>query len=164
MAPTGGGQTTERDGINMRLDLSLPVLVVDDFTTMTRIIGNILKQIGFENVEMVHSGNEALAKLRAEKYSIVISDWNMESMSGYDLLKEIRSDERLANVCFIMISAEASISHVVGAKKAHADSYLVKPFNALSLKAKIEEAFANRRIGGGSFHQPVTKPAAAGAA
>ena len=68
----------------MRLDLSLPVLVVDDFTTMTRIICNILKQIGFQNVDMVHSGNEALAKLRAQKYSLVISDWNMESMSGYD--------------------------------------------------------------------------------
>jgi two-component system chemotaxis response regulator CheY len=148
----------------MRLDLSLPVLVVDDFTTMTKIICNILKQIGFQNVDMVHSGNEALAKLRAQKYSLVISDWNMESMSGYDLLKEIRSDEKLANVCFIMISAEASISHVVEARNAHADSYVVKPFNAQSLKAKIEEAFTNRRTSGGSFHQPATKPPVAGAA
>lgn len=156
--------TTEQDGTDMRLDLSLPVLVVDDFTTMTRIISKLLKQIGYQNVDMVYGGNEALAKLRAEKYALVISDWNMNSMSGYDLLKEIRSDEQLANVCFIMISAEASISHVVEAKKAHADSYVVKPFNAQSLKAKIEEAFANRRTGGGSFHQPAAKPPVAGAA
>ena len=118
ICPARRRPTAEQDGTNMRLDLSLRVLVVDDFNTMTRIICNILKQIGYQNVEMVNSGNEALAKLRAEKFSIVISDWNMESMSGYDLLKEIRSDEKLANVCFIMISAEPSISRVVEAKKA----------------------------------------------
>ena len=137
----------------MRIDQSLPVLVVDDYTTMTRIIRTILKQLGFANVERVHDGNQALAKLRDGSYSMVISDWNMAPMSGYDLLKEVRSDEKLANIVFIMISVESSIPRVVAARKAQADSYVTKPFSAQTLKAKIEEACANSAAIRGSGHQ-----------
>lgn len=124
----------------MHIDLSQPILVVEDSTTMSQIMRAILRQIGFRNVDQVQNGNEALTKLRAGNYSIIISDWNMESMSGYDLLKEVRADEKLAHIRFIMVSAEPSIAHVVATKKAKANCYLMKPFNAEALRAKIEEA------------------------
>jgi two-component system, chemotaxis family, chemotaxis protein CheY len=128
----------------MRIGQVQSVLVVDDSPIISRIICGILKQIGLNNLEVVSSGPEALTRLRSKQYSIVISDWNMVPMSGYDLLKEIRSDSRLAQVCFLMISAEPSIERVVAARKAQADSYLVKPFNADTLKIKIDEAFKIR--------------------
>lgn len=138
----------------MRVDPSAPVLVVDDSITMGRIICTLLKQAGFRSVELVQSGAEALVQLRAKSYAIVISDWNMEPMSGYDLLKEIRSDNRLANVRFLMISAETSIDKVVAAKRARADSYLVKPFDAETLRKKIVEAFRSRDTMSQDLHQP----------
>ena len=123
----------------MRLDPSKPVLVVDDSSAATEIVCRILKQLGYTNIEAVHDCNVALARLREDRHPMVIADWNMEPMSGYDLLKEVRSDERLAGIRFIMISAESSIPHVVAARKAHADSYLVKPFSAQSLKARVND-------------------------
>jgi two-component system, chemotaxis family, chemotaxis protein CheY len=127
----------------MTVDLSLPVLVVDDSVTMTRIICTILNQAGFQKVEVAVGGASALEKLRAEKYSIVIADWNMEPMNGYELLKVIRSDESLKDIRFIMVSAEASASHVLAAKEANANGFIVKPFSAQTLMAKIERAFAD---------------------
>lgn len=121
----------------MAVDMSMPVLVVDDYKTMIRIIRNLLKQLGFTNVDDAADGSEALAKMRGRKYGLVISDWNMEPMTGYELLKEVRSDEHLAPTPFIMITAESKTENVIAAKKAGVNNYIVKPFNAATLKAKI---------------------------
>ena len=125
----------------MAVDLSMPVLVVDDYNTMIRIIRNLLKQLGFENVDDASDGSSALAKLRERRYGLVISDWNMEPMTGYTLLQEVRSDPRLASVPFIMVTAESKTENVIAAKKAGVSNYIVKPFNAQTLKTKIELVF-----------------------
>ena len=125
----------------MSLDLTMPVLVVDDYKTMIRIIKNLLRQIGFENVDDASDGTEALAKLKEKTYGLVISDWNMEPMTGYDLLKHVRADDSLKEIPFIMVTAEAKSENVVAAKKAGVNNYIVKPFNAQTLKGKIESVF-----------------------
>ena len=122
----------------MPVDLSMPVLVVDDYKTMIRIIRNLLKQLGFENVDDAADGSDALLKLRDKKYGLVISDWNMEPMTGYELLKEVRSDDDLSRTPFIMVTAESKTENVIAAKKAGVNNYIVKPFNAATLKNKIE--------------------------
>jgi len=121
----------------MAVDLSMPVLVVDDYKTMIRIIRNLLKQLGFTNVDDAADGTEALAKMRGKRYGLVISDWNMEPMTGYELLKEVRNDEGLKPTPFIMITAESKTENVIAAKKAGVNNYIVKPFNAATLKTKI---------------------------
>jgi two-component system chemotaxis response regulator CheY len=128
----------------MALDLSMPVLIVDDYMTMIRIIRNLLKQLGFENVDDASDGTAALQKLRQKKYGLVISDWNMEPMSGYDLLKAVRADAALFKTPFIMITAESKTDNVIAAKKAGVNNYIVKPFNALTLRAKIEAIFVEQ--------------------
>ncbi|MFG1400489.1 response regulator [Xanthobacter sediminis] len=125
----------------MAIDLSMPVLVVDDYKTMVRIIRNLLKQIGFEDVDEAADGTEALTKLRERKYGLVISDWNMEPMTGYELLKQVRGDDALSEIPFIMITAEAKSENVIAAKKAGVNNYIVKPFNAQTLKGKIDTVF-----------------------
>src|ERR1700739_1512547 len=125
----------------MAFDLSMQILVVDDYNTMIRIIRNLLKQIGFENVDDASDGSAALAKMQAKKYGLVISDWNMEPMTGYDLLKEVRADPNLATTPFIMITAESKTENVIAAKKAGVSNYIVKPFNAATLKTKMEAVF-----------------------
>lgn len=125
----------------MALDLSMPVLVVDDYKTMVRIIRNLLKQLGFENVEDAADGTEALAKMQNQKFGLVISDWNMEPMTGYELLKQVRSDTNLTKTPFIMVTAESKTENVIAAKKAGVNNYIVKPFNAQTLKGKIEAVF-----------------------
>ncbi len=125
----------------MAVDLSMAVLVVDDYSTMIRIIRNLLKQIGFENIDDANDGSVALAKMRAQKYGLVISDWNMEPMTGYDLLLKVRADPALARTPFIMITAESKIDNVVAAKEAGVNNYIVKPFNAATLKSKIDAVF-----------------------
>jgi two-component system, chemotaxis family, chemotaxis protein CheY len=127
----------------MALDLSMPVLVVDDYSTMVRIIRNLLRQLGFEDVDDASDGQLALAKMRTKKYGLVISDWNMEPMTGYELLKEVRGDPALAPVPFIMVTAESKTENVIAAKQAGVSNYIVKPFNAETLKSKIESVFAN---------------------
>ena len=126
---------------SMSLDLNMPVLVVDDYKTMIRIIKNLLRQIGFTDVDDAADGSEALEKIRAKKYGLIISDWNMEPMTGYDLLKEVRADAENSDVPFIMVTAEAKSENVVAAKKAGVSNYIVKPFNAQTLKGKIESVF-----------------------
>lgn len=121
----------------MAVNLDAPVLVVDDYQTMIRIIRNLLKQLGFNNVEEAADGKEALAKMKLQKFGLVISDWNMEPMTGYELLREVRSDEQLKSTPFIMVTAESKTENVIAAKKAGVDNYIVKPFNAQTLKAKI---------------------------
>ena len=126
----------------MAVDLSMPILVVDDYNTMIRIIRNLLKQLGFENIDDASDGASALTKMRGRRYGLVISDWNMEPMTGYDLLKEIRGDPNLAGTPFIMVTAESKTDNVIAAKKAGVDNYIVKPFNAQTLRSKIETVFA----------------------
>jgi len=122
----------------MALDLSMPILVVDDYQTMVRIIRNLLKQLGFEDVDDANDGTAALAKLKEKKYGLVISDWNMEPMTGYELLRHVRADEALRVTPFIMVTAESKTENVIAAKKAGVNNYIVKPFNAQTLKSKIE--------------------------
>ena len=128
----------------MAIDLSMPVLVVDDYNTMIRIIRNLLKQLGFEDIDDAADGSAALAKMQQRKYGLVISDWNMEGMTGYDLLQQVRADPELASTPFIMVTAESKTENVIAAKKAGVSNYIVKPFNAQTLKSKIDAVFQNR--------------------
>ncbi|MHA1524191.1 MAG: response regulator [Alphaproteobacteria bacterium] len=127
----------------MALNVSMPVLVVDDYKTMIRIIRNLLKQLGFQDVDDASDGADALQKLRNRSYGLVISDWNMEPMTGYELLKEVRGDETLKTTPFIMITAESKTENVIAAKKAGVNNYIVKPFNAQTLKSKIDAVFGH---------------------
>jgi len=121
----------------MALDPNLPILIVDDYKTMLRIIRNLLRQSGFTNVDEASDGSEALARLRDKEYGLVISDWNMQPMTGLELLREVRADGALTALPFIMITAESKAENVVAAKEAGVNNYIVKPFNAETLKAKI---------------------------
>ncbi len=125
----------------MAIDVSMPILVVDDYNTMIRIIRNLLRQLGFENVDDASDGKGALAKMRERTYGLVISDWNMAPMTGYDLLKEIRADPVLCKTRFIMVTAESKTDNVIAAKRAGVDNYIVKPFNAQTLQHKIHAIF-----------------------
>jgi two-component system, chemotaxis family, chemotaxis protein CheY len=125
----------------MSVDYSMPVLVVDDYNTMLRIIKNLLRQIGFEDVDTASSGDEALDRMKSKQYGLVISDWSMEPMTGYDLLKAVRADIALAPTPFIMVMTESRTQSVVAAKSAGVNSYIVKPFNASTLKNKIDAVF-----------------------
>jgi two-component system, chemotaxis family, chemotaxis protein CheY len=100
-----------------------------------------LKQLGFNDVDEATDGTEALQKLKAKQYGLVISDWNMEPMTGYELLRQVRGDERLCAMPFIMVTAESKTENVVAAKKAGVNNYIVKPFNAATLKMKIDAVF-----------------------
>ena len=123
----------------MLVDKSMPVLIVDDYRTMLRIIRNLLKQIGLDNVEEATDGAEALAKLRAGRFGLVISDWNMEPMTGLQLLQEVRADPKLKSTPFIMVTAESKAENIVAAKQAGVSNYIVKPFNAETLKGRVEK-------------------------
>ncbi|NQW11435.1 MAG: chemotaxis protein CheY [Alphaproteobacteria bacterium] len=121
----------------MAVNKEMPVLIVDDYKTMLRIIRNLLRQLGFSNVEEASDGATALQKMRRQDFGLVISDWNMEPMTGLQLLKEVRSDDRLKSTPFIMITAESKTENVIAAKKAGVNNYIVKPFNASTLKTKM---------------------------
>jgi two-component system chemotaxis response regulator CheY len=125
----------------MSVDLSMPILVVDDYSTMVRIIRNLLRQLGFQDIDAAPDGSVALAKLRSRKYALVISDWNMEPMTGYELLKQMRADPQLNATPFIMVTAESRTENVIAAKQAGVNNYIVKPFNADTLKNKIDAVF-----------------------
>jgi two-component system chemotaxis response regulator CheY len=130
----------------MAVDHSMRVLIVDDYNTMIRIIRNLLKQLGFVEIDDASDGTAALAKMRENKYGLVISDWNMEPMTGYDLLQQVRSEPQLADVPFIMVTAESKTENVIAAKKAGVSNYIVKPFNAQTLKMKIEAVFPDQQL------------------
>lgn len=127
----------------MTMDKSMNVLIVDDYKTMLRIIRNLLKQIDINNVEEATDGAEALAKLRAGSFGLVISDWNMLPMTGLQLLQEVRADARLRAMPFIMITAESKAENVVAAKQAGVSNYIVKPFNAETLREKITKVLGH---------------------
>ena len=126
----------------MIVDPSLPILVVDDYQTMVRIISNLLKQIGFENVDGASNGAEALAKIQEKHYGLIISDWNMEPMTGYQLLQKVRESKEHSGIPFIMVTAESKTDNIIAAREAGVSHYIVKPFNAATLKAKIDAVFA----------------------
>src|ERR1700734_905056 len=107
----------------MFVDPAMPILVVDDYQTMVRIIRNLLKQIGFENVDDASNGEDALAKLQSKNYGLIISDWNMEPMTGFQLLQKVREDELYANIPFIMVTAESKTDNVVAARNAGVSHY-----------------------------------------
>lgn len=122
----------------MSVNKNINILIVDDYTTMLRIIKNLLKQLGFNNVDEATDGTAALEKIKAKEYGLVISDWNMEPMTGLELLKQVRASEAaFKNVPFIMVTAESKTENVVAAKQAGVNNYIVKPFNAETLKTKI---------------------------
>ena len=125
----------------MAIDPSMPILVVDDYSTMIRIIRNLLRQLGFVDVDDAPDGTIALSKMQIRRYGLVISDWNMEPMTGYELLKQVRADPSIASTPFIMVTAESKTENVIAAKQAGVNNYIVKPFNADTLKNKIEAVF-----------------------
>jgi two-component system, chemotaxis family, chemotaxis protein CheY len=127
----------------MAVDKSTNVLIVDDYKTMLRIVRNLLKQIDFHNVDEANDGAEALAKLRGGSFGLVISDWNMEPMTGLQLLQEVRADPRLRATPFIMVTAESKAENVIAAKQAGVSNYVVKPFNAETLRGKIEKVLGH---------------------
>lgn len=127
----------------MSIDKNINILIVDDYKTMLRIIRNLLRQLEFNNVEEATDGAEALTKLRGGSFGLVISDWNMQPMTGLQLLQEVRADGRLKALPFIMVTAESKTENVVAAKQAGVSNYIVKPFNAETLKEKIEKVLGN---------------------
>ena len=127
----------------MSVDMNMNILIVDDYKTMLRIIRNLLKQLGFNNVDEATDGSMALQKLRDKDYGLVISDWNMEPMTGIQLLREVRADSKLKNLPFIMITAESKTENVVAAKEAGVNNYIMKPFNAATLKTKLSSVLGN---------------------
>ena len=123
----------------MAVDTNMRVLIVDDYKTMLRIMRNLLKQLNFNNVEEAIDGSAALGKLRDGEgdYGLIISDWNMEPMMGIQLLREVRGDDGLKATPFIMVTAESKSENVIAAKEAGVSNYIVKPFNAETLKSKM---------------------------
>ncbi|UCD30886.1 MAG: chemotaxis response regulator CheY [Desulfobacterales bacterium] len=123
------------------MDLNMKVLIVDDFATMRRILRNILKQIGFTSISEADDGKSALKVLQKEKFDLILCDWNMPEMQGIDLLKEIRSDDELKDLPFIMVTAEAQKDNIVAAVKAGVSNYIVKPFTAETVSEKLNKVF-----------------------
>lgn len=121
----------------MPVDKDMAILVVDDYNTMRRIIKSLLKQLGFNNVDEAAHGGEALAKMQEKEFKLVISDWNMEPVTGLELLKSVRADAKLKHTPFIMVTAESKPENVIAAKLAGVSNYIVKPFNAETLKTKM---------------------------
>lgn len=125
----------------MAADPKMKFLVVDDFSTMRRIVRNLLKELGYTNVDEAEDGVQALTKLRSDKYDFVVSDWNMPNMDGLTMLKQIRADEALSKLPVLMVTAEAKRENIIEAAKAGASGYVVKPFTAATLDEKLLKIF-----------------------
>ena len=120
-------------------------LVVDDFSTMRRIVRNLLKELGFVNVQEAEDGVDALVKLRAAEFDFVVSDWNMPNMTGLELLKQIRADAKLKHLPVLMVTAEAKKENIIEAAQSGASGYVVKPFTAATLDEKLKKIFQNMK-------------------
>lgn len=125
----------------MPYDPNMQVLIVDDFSTMRRIVKNILRQLGFVNITEADDGTTAWAILQKQKIDFVVSDWNMPQMTGIDLLRKVRADPKLGNMPFLMVTAEAQQENILEAAQAKVSNYIVKPFTADTLKKKIDKIF-----------------------
>jgi len=128
------------------LDLTLKVLVVDDMSTMRRIVKNVLKQIGYTDIDEAENGEDGLKKLKAGGYGLVVSDWNMPVMMGIDLLKAVRADPDLKHLPFLMVTAEAQKDNIIEAVQAGVSNYVVKPFTAEALLEKLQKIFAKKTV------------------
>jgi len=124
------------------VDANMKFLVVDDFSTMRRIVRNLLKELGFTNVQEAEDGVDALGKLRGGDFDFVVSDWNMPNMTGIDLLRAIRADATLKHLPVLMVTAEAKRENIIEAAQAGASGYVVKPFTAGTLDEKLKKIFA----------------------
>ena len=129
----------------MAIDFNMPILVVDDFRTMRRIVGGLLTQLGFKNIDEAEDGSSALSKIQTKQFKLIISDWNMEPMSGFDLLQNIRASDNqvIKALPFIMVTAESKPENIIKAKQAGVNNYIVKPFNAETLKTKMVAVLGN---------------------
>jgi len=125
------------------IDTGMKVLVVDDMSTMRRIVKNILRQIGFSDIMEAENGQDALTKLKAGGFGLVVSDWNMPVMPGIELLRAVRADAELKKLPFLMVTAEAQKENLIEAVQAGVSNYVVKPFTAEVLQGKLEKIFAN---------------------
>lgn len=123
----------------MAVNKNMRILVIDDFQTMRRIVINLLRQLGFSNVTEAEDGVAAWNKLDAEKIDLIVSDWNMPNMDGFELLKKVRASEKYKTTPFIMVTAEGKRENVIAAVQAGVSNYIVKPFNAATLKEKLEK-------------------------
>ncbi len=121
----------------MAVDKNMSILIVDDYKTMLRILRNLLRQLGFANVDEAIDGSSAMQKVKQSDFGLIISDWNMEPMTGLQFLKEVRADAAHKHIPFIMVTAESKSENVIAAKEAGVSNYIVKPFNAETLKAKM---------------------------
>lgn len=126
----------------MAYSLSMPVMVVDDYKTMVRIIQNLLAEIGFKTLDGANDGEEAYGKMKLKKFGLVVADWNMTPMSGFDLLCKVRADPEMAKTPFILVTGESRPENVLAAKEAGVNNYIVKPFNAQTLKLKVASVLA----------------------
>ncbi len=123
------------------VDANMKILIVDDFATMRKILKKQLKQFGYSNIHEADDGVTALAKLKKERFGLIIADWNMPEMGGLDLLKNARADENHKNTPFLMVTAEAGKNAIIAAIQAGANDYLVKPFNESTLEEKLKRIF-----------------------
>jgi len=121
----------------MAVDKTMNVLVVDDYKTMVRIVRNLLEQLGFHNIDEATDGPTALGMIRSKDYGLVLSDWNMQPMTGFEMLQQVRAEDRTKTLPFVMVTAEAKTENVVAAKQAGVNNYIIKPFTLAVLKQKL---------------------------
>jgi two-component system chemotaxis response regulator CheY len=138
-----GSPNAFEEGVSM-IDFGMRVLVVDDFSTMRRIVKNTLRQIGFTNIEEAEDGQKAYDRLSVEKFDFVVSDWNMPNMTGIDLLRKVRATPQIKDIPFLMVTAEAKQENIVEAIKAGVSNYIVKPFTVATLDEKIKKIFKEK--------------------
>ncbi len=125
----------------MAINKQMPILIVDDYKTMLRIVRGLLNQLGFMNIDEATDGTMAWDMVKKKPYGLVVSDWNMEPMSGYEFLKLVRTNDATKQLPFIMVTAESKTENIIAAKQAGVSNYIVKPFNAQTLKGKLETVF-----------------------
>ncbi len=133
--------------IKVQIDKNMKILIVDDFSTMRRIIKNLLRDLGFSNTQEADDGNTALPMLKKGGFDFLITDWNMPGMTGIELLQAVRNDPELAHLPILMVTAEAKREQIIAAAQAGVNGYIVKPFTAMTLKEKIEKIFERVNAG-----------------